>query len=433
MKNNIQYIIFGIFGLAIVGAVLLFALNIDVRGTNTLEGIKGNVVIWGTMPAQTIRNYTDQVATNDLRVIYKQVDADTFDQDIINAWASGEGPDMILADHETLLRHNSKLFHVPYSSFSEIQYKSLYADIADLFLNVDGILGFPLLVDPMVTYYNRNILSSSFITSPPATWEEIEEAVPIIGEFGETGILLKSTVALGTHNNIKHAKDILAGIIMQMGNRIVGEDISGQQVSLIYYDLDFGQIAQNALDFYISFADPENNNYSWNESLPMDMEAFLFGDLAMYFGYASELTNIRNTNPNLNFAVSFFPQFEIADTKITFGKMYALAISKLSKNIPASVAVASKMSSPEILEGLYNDLLIPPARKSILSQTTGLGAEETLFYQSAIISRAWYDPNSVLTNIYFTNMIKNITSGINTVESAVSRLHADIASLLRDI
>ncbi len=35
---------------------------------------------------------------------------------------------------------------------------------------------------------------------------------------------------------------------------------------------------------------------------------FLAGDLALYFGFASELDDLKNKNPNLNFDVTLFPQ-----------------------------------------------------------------------------------------------------------------------------
>lgn len=433
MRNNFQYIIFGVFGVAIVVAMLLFALNIDLKeGDNTLAGAKGSVEIWGILPAQTVRTYTDQIATTDLKITYRQIDTEGFDTEVVEAWAAGEGPDMILADHETILEHDNKLFHIPYTSFPEANYRAAYVNIADLFLASDGIIAFPLLVDPIVTYYNRDILSAEFIVTPPSTWEEIQNMASVLTEVGETGTILRSAVALGTPNNINHSKDILAGIIMQKGNNIVGRGNAGELTSLVFYDLNFGEVTEEAIERYASFAAPENEYYSWNESLPLDRSAFLFGDLAMYFGYASEISSLRAQNPNLNFSLTLFPQFEQAPTKITFGRMHALAISKLSRNIPSSILVASEMSREDIAEGLYNELLVPPARKNILSNTSGLSAEETTLFRSAIIARAWYDPDQAVTDIFFANMIKNIRNGMVDIGGAVSRLHSDMSALLRD-
>lgn len=41
----------------------------------------------------------------------------------------------------------------------------------------DSIIAFPLTIDPLVMYWNRDILSNAGIVKPPAYWDEIYSIV----------------------------------------------------------------------------------------------------------------------------------------------------------------------------------------------------------------------------------------------------------------
>ena len=71
---------------------------------------------------------------------------------------------------------------------------------------------------------------------------------------------------------------------------------------------------------------------------------FAAGDLAFYFGFASEISKIRDKNPNLNFDVTFFPQPKGASVAVTFGRMQGLAVLKSSQNSGAAFQVISAMT-----------------------------------------------------------------------------------------
>jgi len=429
-KDKVQVIIYVIFAVAIVAAIGIFASNVNFGSSGGGPVIKGKIEIWGTVPFQTMQKYTEQISNNDLKVTYRAVGEKNFEEAIIEAWASGTGPDIILARQEIITRNTSKLFPVPYSSFSQADYKKLYIDISDLFLTDSGILAFPITLNPLVTYYNRDILSSSFITEPPSTWREIIQLGRDITEESETGLILKSAVALGTFNNIKNSKDILSAMLIQGGNNIIGTQ-DERKISLIANDSNSQKIVKDVFAIYTSFASPKSDNYSWNESLSQDIDAFLFGDLAIYFGFADEIVNLRKKNPNLNFDVTFFPQFETSPNKITFGRMHGLAISKLSKNIPAAVFVASKLSDVDTVKELAKDMSMVPARRNLLGNTVGKKAENVVFFKSGIISRGWFDPDYRNTEAFFKKMIEDINSGISSIESATKRLHSDLNNLLR--
>jgi hypothetical protein len=108
----------------------------------------------------------------------------------------------------------------------------------------------------------------------------------------------------------KTRKEILATLFFQSGNNITERSpVTGEVSAVIDKDLEkefedaSGTPTESVLDFYTSFANPSKSLYSWNRSLPNSENAFLNGDLAFYFGYASEIKRIQDKNPNLNFDV----------------------------------------------------------------------------------------------------------------------------------
>ena len=61
--------------------------------------------------------------------------------------------------HEKLVEHRSRLQSIPYESFPERDFRNRYIDGASIFAMRDGVYAFPLMVDPLVMYWNRDIFS----------------------------------------------------------------------------------------------------------------------------------------------------------------------------------------------------------------------------------------------------------------------------------
>src|SRR6056297_346858 len=59
-----------------------------------------------------------------------------------------------------------------------------------------------------------------------------------------------------------------------------------------------------ALDYYVQFASPLYEGYTWNNNMPNSLEAFIQGRTAMFFGYAYHRPEIKARNPQLNFSIA---------------------------------------------------------------------------------------------------------------------------------
>lgn len=438
MKNmsKFQIIFIGVFLAIGVLALLIFADVIHIgSGKTAQQQGSGSVMIWGTLPFRSMSGAFDALnrTAKDYMVIYIEKSPDTLEQELVEALASGGGPDMILFRDDQILRIKDKLFPFPFTSYPQASFLSSFVGEAGLLVTPAGILGLPIGIDPLVMYYNQDMFDSANIPIPPTTWGGISDTVVpklTLHDSSDNSKITQSGIALGTYSNITHAKDILMAIFLQAGQSIVNMTENGFSSPLNSGMSNKGGI--QALDFYTSFANPIKSNYSWNKSLRTSREAFTSGSLATYFGYASEIETILKTNPNLRFAVSKFPQSNSSTTSVTLGRMYSVGILKSSKNINTAFLAAGLMSQPEFVNTVVPAVHIAPARRDLLSKRPD-DAYSQLFYESALFSRGWYDPNRAKTETIIRDTIESISRGERTTTEAVSYLGSSLETLLRAI
>ena len=359
----------------------------------------------------------------------------TFDIDLVEALAAGVGPDLFFLPQDLIIRHRDKVFPVPYESFSERNFKNTFVGEAELYLDSKGILAFPFTIDPLVMYYNRDILEGAGIAQPPRFWENFFDIASSITKYDPSLNILQSTIAFGEFQNVAQAKDILSMLLLQFGNEIVVR--SGDKFKVVLNDsFNLPQSPAGAvLRFYTEFSNPTTTRgegvYSWNKSLPNSIDAFTANELAFYFGYASELFVIQQKNPNLNFDVVEIPQIKDSRFKATFGKINALAIAKNSQNLSTAYVVANLLTRQDFIKELSVILSLPPARRDLLSIKPN-NPYADIFYNSALISRGWLDPLKEATDIIFKNLVEDIVSGRLSVNESISKADGELWLLLKN-
>jgi len=431
MKNSklFQYIVIGAFVFFIIIGAVLFS---TYRSANK-SAVSINITLWGTISSDSFGSFMSKFFNESqlkYLVNYIEKDAATFDRELVEALASGTGPDAIILPSDLIVRYANKIFTIPYSSLPELTFKQTFIQQAELYLTGNGVLALPFTVDPLVMYWNRDIFNNLSITKPPTTWSDISSLAPKMTKKDQGGNILSSTVALGEFRNVVNAKEILSTLITQAGNPIVGIDSSGAFKSTL--GDNFGlkiTPAVLALQFFTNFSNPTRPEYSWNRSLSSSLDTFANGDLAIYFGFASEYMRIKAKNPNLNFAVTFLPQAAGAKVYSTYGNMLGFAIMKNSSNPAGAYTVLSALTSAGAFPYWSNIFNLPSARRDILSQAEP-NAVKTIFNQSAIISKGWFDPNSNDTSAIFQNMVESYTTGRSSLENAVSTASEQLESLL---
>jgi ABC-type glycerol-3-phosphate transport system substrate-binding protein len=429
--KNIQVAISVIFAVFIFLGVFVFAGIIPSPKSASEKKITGSVTLWGTINKDVLneliqKNILSQ--NTDISIKYSQHSPETFANDLIEALASGEGPDIAILPEDLIARFSSKVEPFSTITYPERTFRDTFIEEGELFVSPGaGVLGLPFIVDPMVMYWNRNIFSSNNIIRPPEYWDEFLTLAPVLSKRSDSNDVLKSAVAMGEFRNITHAKDLLSLLVLQTGNPIFSLTSEGAIVPT------FGGVstqnipsASEALRFFSDFSDPQKTVYSWNRSLPESKNAFLSQDLAMYFGYASELRDLQTKNPNLNFDTAQMPQVRDLPFKSTFGKMSGVSVMKTSANKPLAFLVAQLLTTPDFNAAISEVFYLPPTQRALLSKIP-TDPFLKVFYDSALISTSYLDINPQKTYYIFQNAIESISSGKLRVSGAVEKAQAELS------
>jgi ABC-type glycerol-3-phosphate transport system substrate-binding protein len=427
MKSNFQIIVTGIFILAIVIGVIVFA---NAKGRNSAQQIE--VVIWGSVDGALFNEFVNKVNLDldkPLLITYVEKKQEVFDKEFVEALASGAGPDAVILPQDLILKHENKLIPIPYQTLNERDFKNIFIEEAELYLAPQGTIGLPFSVDPLVMYWNRSLFSDAGIPNYPNYWDEFYSLAPKLTKKNNNSTIAQSAVAFGEFRNITHAKDILAMLMMQAGNPLVirgadrVESVFSEQLNLPESP------ASAALLFYTEFSNPIKATYSWNRALPESKNAFVAGELATYFGYASEVTEIREKNPNLNFDVAPMPQIRNVNNRLTFGNMLAFSITKATQNSGNTYGVLQTLLGSKALSYWTELTGLPPVRRDLIAERP-TDAYRSVFYDSALIAKAWLDPDKDATSAIFQGVVESVLSGKETIHTAVSRADEEIANIL---
>jgi len=429
MKGNFQIIIIIIFIVGAIFGVLVFSGAIPI-GKSQSSGALGTLVLWGTIPtdsiAQTIRTFNNENSTFVVRYVEKS--ADTFDQDLLEALATGTGPDLIFLPDNLAYHYMNKIAVIPYTSLSLASFQNTFAGAGNVFMTNNGILALPMSIDPLMMYYNRSMLDANGIVYPPATWDDLTSITPTLTQKDNTNTISQSAVALGQYSNINNAKDILATLFMQTGNPIIKEN-NGTFSSFLDSQTGNSNLS-SVLQFYTSFSDPNQSVYSWNSSFSNSEDVFSSEKLAFYFGFSSELSSLVNKNPNENLFVAPMPQIKGSNTKLTIARVTGLAIMASSKNPSLAFTVANLMATGDFATAFATATNTVPARRDLLAVKPTNNSYIPYFYDSALYATSWLDPSKVDTDNIFSGMVNTVLAGYMTPVAAISDASSKLNLLL---
>ncbi len=431
--SKFQIIVIGIFVVCIIAGVALFATYKGKDSSTALPAI----TVWGTFPSGVFGTLLSQLNSSRATVLavnYVEMPAANFDKNFIEALARGQGPDAILIPQDMLLRHGDKIIPIPATILTERDFRNTYVQEAELYLSpAREALALPFTLDPLVMYWNRDIYTNAGIATYPRFWDEFDGITSKIDLKDVNSNIRRSAIALGEFSNINNAREILGALLMQNGNPVTFVDTRGEGVVSALGDGQYSGIQSStpAVTFFTQFSNPRNPRYSWNRSLPSSKSWFLSGSLATYFGFSSELFDIMAKNPNLNFDVAPFPQDRKGKNRVTYGSMYGFSIVRSASNPTNTFNSLQILTAPDSLALLNKISFLPPVRRDMLA-TGSTDPYQSIFYDSALISRGWLDMSFSKTYGIFQNMVESISSGKETVYSAIQTAHDQLGISLQN-
>jgi len=422
--------------LLIFFAIALLSAGCGGGGGTTTGPRQVTLTVW--KPFESQENLQDLFSAYNqkhpnVQIVYVQKNIDTYETDLLNALAAGTGPDIYSINNSWLPKYLDKATPSPTSILNLKDYKDAFVDTAvNDFTTGDGkIYGVPLSVDSLALYYNKDIMGSAGIATPPKTWAELVTDVQKIKRNDGRGYFTRSGLAAGTSSNVNRSVDILALFMLQQG--VIPFSADGSNPS-------FGQSIQKngqyfnpgaiGLSFYSSFANPSSPNYNWNLRSDYSVDAFANGRAAFMISYSYMRPTILQKAPNLNFDVAPVPQPNLDDPAVNFSNYWGEVVSKQSKNPSVAWDFLKFLSSKDSLDKYYAKNKQPASRKDLISlqiQDPDIG----VFANANLTAKSFYKPDQAKMDAILAGMIDNVILKGVSVDDSLNQGEQQAATLVR--
>lgn len=426
--------------LIIVGSVLFVVLLVVGIFTGVLPGARQlgekapdvTLKIWGVDDQNWIQDNLSSyegLRTN-AHVDYEKINPETYEQDLINALAAGNGPDIIMFNNSWLPKHYNKLVPVNDTQLNIKSLKEIFPTVIEQDFAPNGkIYALPLYIDTLALFYNQDTFDKNGIAIAPKDWLDFQNLIPKLRQKDSFGKLTKPAAAIGGSNDtVNKASDLLMLLMLQAGAKMTDD-----QFAQATFAGNVGGFLPgvDALNFYSNFSDPKDIYYTWNESMENSLDSFSRGNTAMIFNYASEGNNIRTKNPFLNFKVAAMPQPAGAEKAVNFPDYWGLAVTNNSKNPDwAWDLILYLTANDAVAENYLKISNRPPALRSLIQKYTD-HPELGVFAKQALSARSWPEIDEKAISEIFSQMIKAVVSGQMNATAAASQAEQEVTDLMK--
>jgi ABC-type glycerol-3-phosphate transport system substrate-binding protein len=377
--NRRIFIIVGILAIAVIAVV---AVTLAGR-TSRKQPSSITLSVWS--PFDEGKTYQEMVkpfldANPTIKLDYKQIeakDAKEYEAKVVDAIASGKGPDIWLIRNDWLPKHQPKLAPFPTTlrwstkkgvSDADALKELLTEAVVKQNTRDNQLYGLPIAIDSLGLFVNTNVVKtvrqeldeaqqdSALFDTYPSNWAEVEAWSKAITKKDNKGNLTRSGLSLGTTGNTYAPVDVYLALLSQYGGGLFAEN--GKEVTL-----HLAKVVGNetqfpgalSLDFITSFAKPSSANYAWTAGLGDPTTAFVNNKLGMMVGYSSLATDFRKLNKNFDSAVVLpLPQLKDpitpADTRTDYAAYWTHVVSKTSAHPDSAWRLIQGLSSAENLK-----------------------------------------------------------------------------------
>lgn len=380
-----------------------------------------------------------------IKIRVSKKDYTTYKEDLIDAWARGEGPDLFQVQNSWVTEFQGLISPAPvnvqlaYVSskqrlgglktdivvegrttpfYTEQELKRDFVQAVPLDAIREGnIYGIPFSVDTLALFVNDTHLAQASIPVPPTTYDQLILDVPKLTNQSVTGEIIQSGIALGTAKNINRASDILSLLMLQNGTTIMEKNKAKfQQPQKNFFP------GLDALRFYSDFSNPAKNVYSWTSTHPQALESFAQGSTSMFFGYAYNIPQIR-AQADADFEFSVHPMPQINTEKTTnYANYWMESVAKQSKYPWAGWGFIQFASKEARVRSYLEKTQKPAALKTLIDEQQE-DFDLAVFARQALTAQSWYQGyDAVEAEEAFEDMMELVANGNNTETQLQSAL-----------
>lgn len=414
--------------------VVVLAIIVAVWGFRSSPVSSASIVFWGFEDAEFYRDLIKdfRAAYPNVSVEYVQKSEATYEKELLNAMASGQGPDVFPVHHTWLPQYEDKIYPLPASLMSLKTYYDTFVDVAAQDFILEGnIYAAPWYIDTLALYWNKDFFNTAAIAQPPSNWDEFVEDAQKITIKDENSNISRAGCAFGTSTNVENSADILALLMMQTGAKMITDNKKATFNQEIMLSGEPYKPGVSALEFYTNFANPQYKAYTWNSRMGNSLESFIQGKAAMIFDYSGAVKKIIEQAPYLNFGIAPMPQVKKTDVAITYADYWGESVWSGTKSPEAAWAFVLWMAGQEGQKKYAEKAEKPVSRRDLVSwqeSDQNLG----VFARQSLSARSWYQVDEKAIKEIFRQMIDSIVFAHSTTEDAVSRAANEISALMEE-
>ena len=439
----------------VLSILMLATLTSGCSLRSAAPTVSKTITIWGfddpDVWKPVIKDASKALSGYDVKYVQKSLDAN-YENDSLNSIMSGSGPDVWAMPSDWVYRHRDKLASMPDAQVKTTNIDTVFAPIVKSTGLIDNKLyALSPTVDTLMVYYNpklfdqaleeynsnrsltsdqRKVISKYLSGNALPTWTDLTEASKYLTKKNGATID-RSGIALGTSNNVSSAPDILSALMLQNETKMTSDNIDTATFNLPTQKNSAPGKA--SLDFYRSFSDPSSPNYSWNSSMPNDVEAFATGKAAMMIGYESLVNTFSQKYPQFSYKKLALPQLTNNSADIKDYASYTTFTVPALSHFPTQAWQLIGTLCGDSASGYATSLRISPStkknnfEKNIADRDTSNPG--LIQVQTAVSWNKGRYPVNI--NQIFSETIQAVANGQGNSQSALDLASTKVTELLR--
>ncbi|MBI2033617.1 MAG: extracellular solute-binding protein [Candidatus Liptonbacteria bacterium] len=423
-----QILILGGGGALVLVLIILIFLNLR---SSSPQSQAVTLTVWGFEDRNAFDAILQGYKTlrSNVTISYEKIEENNYESVLLNALASGQGPDVFMIRNRALPREKNKLAPAFPQTFTLLNLQEQFPQVVEQdFVSEGQVYALPLYLDTLALIYNKSVLDQAGIVAPPKTWDEFQKIIPSLRVLSPTGQVLKAGVAIGgSEKTVKNGVDIINLLMLQNGVKMTDDG----NTAATFASRGSGLGGLGAFDFYLQFANAGSPYYTWNESQPNSLESFASGKAAMILGYQKNLTEMRNKNPFLKASIAPVPQPSGSETVVSYADYVGLAASKqsLASNWGWDFIIYAT-TNLDIQKAYLQTTGHPPALRSFIAEALSK-PELGVFAKQALTARSWYQADDVKIKEILNSAILSVITGQAAPDKALRQAEDQVSQLMR--
>lgn len=437
LKNKKVLLLIGGIILFIVLGVILVILLTQPKDPDVIDGDNNNnnntntvtLEYWGLWEPETVMApiISEYEANNPgVKIKYTQKPFTQYESTLLTRFEQAKdgtspAPDIVKINNSWLPKFQKFLSPLPSTVMTAADYKQTFypTAYADFSSTSGAIYAIPISAEGLGLIYNKTLIKQAGITEPPKDWDTLIEVAQKLTKKNAKGDITQAGLAIGSSRNVKHAADIFSFLLMQNNVEVLTEDPMAVTLT--------SSKAVSTLEFFKSFT----TDYKvWSTDLPMDLQMFYSGTLAMMFAPSWRAFDIIQSAPSVEFDIAPLPQLTGND-EINYAMYWGESVSSTSKNKEAAWKFIKYLSEKDNMKKLYsNESQIrafgePYSRPDLAGELSGSRYADAII-KMAPTMKAWKTSQLSYVEEQLKDALYNATERDVAAQDALRKAEEDI-------